>query len=74
MGYDIQGTIEVKFTDGNFVVPQWWARYPCMRAVTYEDGKPVVMRTLAETRDLINQDMLNGVWHDALRRSQRGTR
>jgi len=74
MGYDIQGKVEVKFTDGNFVVPQWWTRYPCMRAVTYEDGKPVVMRTLAETRDLINQDMLNGVWQDALRRHRRGTR
>jgi hypothetical protein len=74
VGFDIQGTIEVKFTDGNFVVPQWWSRYPCMRAVTYEYGKPVIMRTLAETREMINQDMLNGVWQSALQKHRRGYR
>lgn len=72
MGFDVAGTIEVKFTDGNFVVPQWWSRYPCMRAVTYEDGKPVIMRTLAETREMINSDMLNGVWQSALQKHRRG--
>ena len=72
MGYDIEGTVEVKFTDGSFVVPRWWSRYPCMRAVTYEDGKPVVMNTLAETRAAINGDMINGVWQSALQRYRRG--
>jgi hypothetical protein len=74
VGFDIEGTMECKFTDGLFVVPKWWARYACMRPVTYEDGKPVVMNTLAETRDLINKDMLNGVWQTALRQHRRGTR
>ena len=72
MGFDVVGTIEVKFIDGDFVVPQWWARYPCMRAVAYENGKPVIMRTLAETQKLINEDMLNGVWQSALRNHRRG--
>jgi len=68
----VENTLEVKFTDGTFVVPLWWSRSLNLRTVTYTSGIRVVDCSLDEMRKFVNTDMVDALWADAVRK-QRGS-
>jgi hypothetical protein len=70
----VDSTLEVQFTDGTFVVPAYWAKALNKRTVNYINGIRVVDCSLAEMRDFVNTDALDGLWTDAIRRQQRSMR
>lgn len=70
----VDSTLEVQFSDGTFVVPVYWARALNKRTINYINGIRVVDCTLAEMRNFVNTDAIDGLWTDAIRRQQRSTR
>ena len=68
----IHTTIEVDFTDGRQVVPDWWRKYLLPYTEGYRGGRQVVSCTKAEMQDIINRRMTDDIFWSAVRRSKNG--
>lgn len=68
----IEGTIEVDFTDGRYVVPAYWGKYLLAYTEGYRGGRRVVSCTRSQMQDIINRRMTDDIFWSAVRRSKNG--
>jgi hypothetical protein len=68
----VQDTIDVEFSDGRQVVPEWWGRYMRPYTVGYRGGRRVLSCTKMEMQDIINRRMTDDIFWSAVRRSKNG--
>ncbi|MBA3875596.1 MAG: hypothetical protein C0498_01445 [Anaerolinea sp.] len=66
---DTYDTLVMRFADGDFVVPRWWASLaPLRRGPEYGDLAPPLPFTLAEAREIVNKELERVVMADVIGR------
>ena len=59
---DVENTVVLRFADGEYVVPHWWASLaPFRQGPEHGDYVPPLPYTLEEARAVVNRELERGV-------------